>query len=162
MTDDYKIIVEQEKQTVMAHYEVEPKPDGGHQSEARLEAELGREPRLSELSAVLGICEAEISACDLAGAPVQSLQHSAAEDGPMLENALGDAGIEDAITERGALRKALDEAVAHKDKNFGNARYVRNVFEKAIQEQANRVSTLKNATARDLTEITIEDIQKAL
>ena len=60
------------------------------------------------------------------------------------------------------LRKSLDEAVAHKDKNFGNARYVRNVFEKAIQEQANRVSTLKNATARDLTEITIEDIQKAL
>ena len=60
------------------------------------------------------------------------------------------------------LRKSLDEAVAHKDKNFGNARYVRNVFEKAIQEQANRVSTLKNATARDLTEITIEDIEKAL
>ena len=60
------------------------------------------------------------------------------------------------------LRKSLDEAVAHKDKNFGNARYVRNVFEKAIQEQANRVSTLKNATARDLTEITLEDIQKAL
>ena len=60
------------------------------------------------------------------------------------------------------MRKSLDEAVAHKDKNFGNARYVRNVFEKAIQEQANRVSTLKNATARDLTEITIEDIQKAL
>ena len=25
--DDYKIIVEQEHQTVMAHYEVEPKPD---------------------------------------------------------------------------------------------------------------------------------------
>ena len=38
--DDYKIIVEQEHSTVMAHYEVEPKPDGGHQSEARLEAEL--------------------------------------------------------------------------------------------------------------------------
>lgn len=60
------------------------------------------------------------------------------------------------------LRKSLDEAVAHKDRNFGNARYVRNVFEKAIQEQANRVSTLKNATAKDLTEITIEDIEKAL
>ena len=25
--DDYKIIVEQEHSTVMAHYEVEPKPD---------------------------------------------------------------------------------------------------------------------------------------
>ncbi len=38
--DDYKIIVEQEHSTVMAHYEVEAKPDGGYQSEARLEAEF--------------------------------------------------------------------------------------------------------------------------
>ena len=36
--DDYKIIVEQEHQTVMAHYEVEQKPEGGYQSEAKLEA----------------------------------------------------------------------------------------------------------------------------
>ncbi len=38
--DDYKIIVEQEHTTVMAHYEVEAKPDGGYQSEAKLEAEF--------------------------------------------------------------------------------------------------------------------------
>ena len=35
--DDYKIIVEQEHSTVMAHYEVTEKPDGGYQSEAKLE-----------------------------------------------------------------------------------------------------------------------------
>ena len=38
--DDYKIIVEQEHQTVMAHYEVPEKPPGGYQSEAKLEAEF--------------------------------------------------------------------------------------------------------------------------
>ena len=38
--DDYKIIVEQEHQTVMAHYEVEPKPAEGYQSEAKLEHDL--------------------------------------------------------------------------------------------------------------------------
>ena len=38
--DDYKIIVEQEHSTVMAHYEVEAKQDGGYQSEAKLEAEF--------------------------------------------------------------------------------------------------------------------------
>jgi type I restriction enzyme R subunit len=38
--DDYKIIVEQEHQTVMAHYEVDAKPDGGYQSEAKLEHDL--------------------------------------------------------------------------------------------------------------------------
>ncbi len=38
--DDYKIIVEQEHTTVMAHYEVEQKPDAGYQSEAKLEKEF--------------------------------------------------------------------------------------------------------------------------
>lgn len=38
--DDYKIIVEQENQTVMAHYDVEAKPAEGYQSEAKLEASL--------------------------------------------------------------------------------------------------------------------------
>ena len=33
--DDYKIIVEQEHSTVMTHYEVAPKPDGGYQSGAQ-------------------------------------------------------------------------------------------------------------------------------
>lgn len=40
MAEDYKIIVEQEHSTVMAHYEVEQKPDGGYQSEAKLEADF--------------------------------------------------------------------------------------------------------------------------
>ena len=38
--DDYKIIVEQENSTVMAHYEVEPKPAEGYQSEAKLERSM--------------------------------------------------------------------------------------------------------------------------
>ncbi len=38
--DDYKIIVEQEHQTVMAHFEVEPRSAEGYQSEAQLELGL--------------------------------------------------------------------------------------------------------------------------
>jgi type I restriction enzyme R subunit len=38
--NDYKIIVEQEHQTVMAHFEVQPKPAEGYQSEAKLENEF--------------------------------------------------------------------------------------------------------------------------
>ena len=38
--EDYKIIVEQEHQTVMAHYDVLPKPSEGYQSEAALEKSL--------------------------------------------------------------------------------------------------------------------------
>ena len=38
--DDYKIIVEQEHQTVMAHYDVQQRPSEGYQSEAQLENAL--------------------------------------------------------------------------------------------------------------------------
>ncbi len=59
------------------------------------------------------------------------------------------------------LEQRLDYVVAHKDRNFGNARYVRNVFEKAIQCQANRISKGRNLSEDELTEITLADIKKA-
>ena len=40
MMDNYKIIIEQEHQTVMGHYDVQPKPAEGYQSEAALERSL--------------------------------------------------------------------------------------------------------------------------
>ena len=59
------------------------------------------------------------------------------------------------------LKEQLDYAVEHKDRNFGNARYVRNVFEKSIQMQANRLEGRTNLSDRQLTEITASDIEKA-
>ena len=59
------------------------------------------------------------------------------------------------------LNEKLDYAVEHKDRNFGNARYVRNVFEKAIQMQANRLEGKTNLSDRQLTEITTSDIEKS-
>ncbi len=59
------------------------------------------------------------------------------------------------------LTVRLDSAVRHKDKNFGNARYVRNVFEKAISQQANRLATMKNYTKEQLSELTVSDLSKA-
>lgn len=59
------------------------------------------------------------------------------------------------------LRERLTYAVDHKDRNFGNARYVRNIFEKAIQAQANRLSGRKGLNERQLTEITVEDLDVA-
>ena len=57
------------------------------------------------------------------------------------------------------LRRQFNEAVAHKDRNFGNARYARNVFEKSIQSQANRLASQSNLSKTQLTELTIEDLQ---
>lgn len=59
------------------------------------------------------------------------------------------------------LREKLEYAVAHKDRNFGNARYVRNVFEKTIQRQADRLSKRKGLSEEQLMELTSEDLEKA-
>lgn len=49
-------------------------------------------------------------------------------------------------------------AVLNKDKNFGNARFVRNVFEKTLELQANRLAKLSSLTKDQLTEIVPSDI----
>ena len=57
------------------------------------------------------------------------------------------------------LKARFDYVVEHKDRNFGNARYARNVFEKSIQAQANRLAGEKNLSEDRLTELTIDDLK---
>ena len=57
------------------------------------------------------------------------------------------------------LKERFDDAVAHKDRNFGNARFARNVFEKSIQAQANRLAGEKNLDKDKLTELTVDDLK---
>lgn len=59
------------------------------------------------------------------------------------------------------LKEQFEYAVAHKDRNFGNARFARNVFEKSIQSQANRLEGLTNLSKSQLTELTIDDLKGA-
>ncbi|MBR0499221.1 MAG: AAA family ATPase [Paludibacteraceae bacterium] len=56
------------------------------------------------------------------------------------------------------LEWILKEAVDNKIKNFGNGRYVRNLFEKTIQKQAMRLSCLPNVSVEDLSKLKAEDI----
>jgi type VII secretion ATPase EccA len=59
------------------------------------------------------------------------------------------------------LKEQFENAVAHKDRNFGNARYARNIFEKCIQQQANRLSGQSNLSKSQLTELTIDDLRES-
>lgn len=52
----------------------------------------------------------------------------------------------------------MERAVAAKDKNFGNGRFVRNLFETAIQRQAVRLSAQSPLTAEVLAELTLHDL----
>ena len=60
------------------------------------------------------------------------------------------------------VEKNLDKAMAvwtqERDRHFGNGRYVRNLFEKAIERQASRVAKLPNATAEQLMMLEMEDV----
>lgn len=56
------------------------------------------------------------------------------------------------------LKERLNTVASNKPKDFGNARYVRNLFEKTIEKQANRLATKKELTKQDLLLITKADI----
>ncbi len=56
------------------------------------------------------------------------------------------------------LSETITTAVEHKSKNFGNGRYVRNLFESAIQNQAIRLSCQPNVTADELATLKSEDL----
>ena len=57
-----------------------------------------------------------------------------------------------------AMAKYFQNAVENKDANFGNARFVRNIFEKTLEKQANRLSTDPDLDTEELTLITKEDL----
>jgi AAA+ superfamily predicted ATPase len=57
-----------------------------------------------------------------------------------------------------AVKEHLQELYEDRDDNFGNARDVRNLFEKIVSHQADRVAGLENPTDDDLRTITREDL----
>lgn len=59
------------------------------------------------------------------------------------------------------LKASLENTVAHKSRNFGNARYVRNLFEKAITNQANRLGHKSSPSKEELSQLTLADIKGA-
>ena len=56
------------------------------------------------------------------------------------------------------LDEIMSYAIEHKDKNFGNARFVRNLFEKSIQNQAMRLSSQTNITEEILSKLEAGDL----
>lgn len=57
-----------------------------------------------------------------------------------------------------AMGEYFQNAVENKDANFGNARFVRNIFEKTLEKQANRLSTDPDLDTDELTLITLADL----
>jgi AAA+ superfamily predicted ATPase len=60
------------------------------------------------------------------------------------------------------VKSVIEGAVRHKDLNFGNARFVRNLFEKIITQQANRITAEPKITNEMLAKIDEIDIINAV
>ena len=58
-----------------------------------------------------------------------------------------------------AIREHLEELYEDRDKNFGNARDVRNLFERIVANQANRVAALESPSDEDILTITTADLE---
>ena len=61
-----------------------------------------------------------------------------------------------------AIHKFLKNVYARRCKDFGNARTVRNIFEKIIAYQAERIISLDSIDDDDLLELTLADVENAL
>lgn len=68
------------------------------------------------------------------------------------------------ISENGTslLSSFFEQIYLNRDENFGNGRTVRNVFEKVIESQANRISILTDVNYEALVRIEQEDVLNAL
>ncbi|MCH8942810.1 MAG: AAA family ATPase [Bacteroidetes bacterium] len=81
----------------------------------------------------------------------------------MLEIALVISSKNGYQLDEGAWQLFLDtftKLYDERDKNFGNARTVRNILYKAISNQEERILTLVDLSDEDLTKITFEDVEK--
>lgn len=79
-----------------------------HKAREDLQAQLGRDPALSELARATGMTPEEIAAADLAAAAVISLQAESGETGLALEMVVGSESPEEGMVETVALRTAID------------------------------------------------------
>ena len=57
-----------------------------------------------------------------------------------------------------SLKQHFNRVVANKDEKFGNARYVRNLFEKTLERQASRLASASSLSKVDYSEIKQEDL----
>ena len=60
---------------------------------------------------------------------------------------------------RASLNEIIARAVMNGDRTFGNARFVRNLFESTIERQAVRLSSVASLTNEMLQEIALCDLQ---
>ncbi len=100
------------------------------QARIALEQRIGREPKMSELTAETGLSPEEIAFAETATGPADSIQRESGEDGFTLELVLGDYGAEERLVEHVALRAAV-EKLPEREKQVIALRYFHGLTQQA-------------------------------
>ena len=101
-----------------------------HGARDRLEQQLGREPRLSELSAETGFQPEEIAETELAVSDVSSLQQTLGDDGLALQDVISDPASEEKLLDLLSLRMAVSK-LSPKERAVIDLRYGRGLTQTA-------------------------------
>ena len=96
----------------------------------RLEQQLGRDPRISELAAETGLRPEEIAETELAVSDVSSLQQAMGEDGLSLQDVISDPVSEERLLDHLSLRLAV-AALAPQERAVIDLRYGRGLTQTA-------------------------------
>ena len=88
--------------------------------------------------------------------------YTAAEMTLILEYMLEKAQYRATEAARSGIESVMRSLCDHRDQHFGNARVVRNLFEHAQHEQANRLSSIAEPTRDELLTIELTDIERAV
>jgi len=127
------------------------------QSRLLLEQRIGREPKMSELSAETGLSPEEIAFAETATGPADSIQRESGEDGFTLELVLGDFGAEDKMVEHVALRAAI-EKLPEREKQVIALRY----YHGMTQQDSARVLHVSQVQISRLERRAVELLRKMM
>lgn len=122
-----------------------------------LEQRLGREPRLSELSAETGFTPEEIATAETAVTAAASLHRENGEDGTALEEMLSDTAQEERVIEYMSLREAIS-TLPEKERMVIALRYYRGM----TQEKTARILKVSQVQVSRLERKAVESMRKFL
>lgn len=123
---------------------------------SKLVHQLGREPRLNELSEITGLTPEEIAEAETATSTVESIQQESGESGLKLESILSDTQTEDILIEQISLKQAV-ERLPEREKMLIHLRYFHGLTQQRIavimgvsQVQVSRIEKKALSRLRDI------------
>lgn len=123
----------------------------------RLEQQLGREPRLSELSAEIGLQPEEIAEADTAMNDVYSLQQTTEEGGPALQDLISDTASEERLLDHLSLRLAV-AALQPRERAVIDLRYRRGL----TQAAAAKILGISQVQVSRLERRALEELRRSM